>query len=73
MRQVGKRREMPIAEHARGVLLAQGARFNEAMAHLAPSTFIPKGIYRFKTHEAMNQHQQDCLVLGMGRLAAARA
>ncbi len=73
MRQVGKRRESPIAERASGALLAQGARFNEAMAHLAPSTFIPKGIYRFKTHEAMNQHQQDCLVLGMGRLAVARS
>jgi hypothetical protein len=73
MRQVGKRREPPIAEQASGVLLAQGARFNEAMAHLAPSTFIPKGVYRFKTHEAMNRHQVDSLVQGMGQLAAARA
>ena len=73
MRQVGKRREAPLAEHASAALLLEGARFNEAMAHLAPSTFMPKGIYRFKSHEAMNQHQQDCLVLGMGLLAAERA
>ncbi len=73
MRQVGKRREAPISEHASAVLLVEGARFNEVVAHLAPSTFVPKGIYRFKSHEAMNQHQQDCLVQGMGRLAAERA
>jgi hypothetical protein len=73
MRQVGKRREAPISERASGLLLLEGARFNEAIAHLAPSTFVRKGIYRFKTHEAMNQHQQDCLVAGMARLAAERA
>lgn len=73
MKQVGKRREAPLSGQASAALLVEGARFNETMARLAPSTFIPKGVFRFKSHEAMNQHQLDCLVLGMGRLAAERA
>ena len=73
MKIVGHRRESAISSQATGALLAEGARFNETMARLAPSTFVPKGIYRFKSHEAANQHEQDCLVRGMGQLAAERA
>jgi hypothetical protein len=69
---IGSRRQTPITERASGDALAEGARFSETMAHLAKSTFIPKGVYRFKTHEAANKHQQDCLALGMGQLAAER-
>jgi hypothetical protein len=72
MRQVGKKRERPMVLNASGRLLAEGARFNEAVSRLSPSTFVPKGIYRFRSHEAANQHAEDCLVLGMGRLVAAR-
>jgi hypothetical protein len=56
--------------NASGVLLAEGARFNETISRLLPTTFVPKGIYRFRSHEAGNQHAEDCLVRGMGRLAA---
>ncbi|HSW06879.1 hypothetical protein [Aquabacterium sp.] len=58
---------------ASGQLLAEGARFNEAVSRLAPTTFIPKGVYRFKSHEDANRQAQDCLVQGMGLLAAERA
>ena len=61
-----------MTERANGEALAEGARFSEAVSHLTRSTFIPKGVYRFKTHEAANKHQQDCLALGMGMLAAER-
>lgn len=60
-------------QQASGLLMAEGARFSEALSALAPSTFVPKGVYRFKTHADANQHQQDCLVRGMGMLAARRA
>jgi hypothetical protein len=56
-----------------GDALAAGARFSESIAQLAKSTFIPKGLYRFKSHEAANKHQQDCLARGMGLLAAVRS
>ena len=72
MREVGRRQEPQIVQQASGLLLTEGARFSEAMSRLAPSTFVPKGVYRFKTHADANQHQQDCLVRGMGLLAARR-
>jgi len=73
MRQVGSRREREVAHDASASLLIEGARFNEAVSRLSQSTFVPKGIYRFRSHEAANQHAEDCLVRGMGLLAAMRA
>lgn len=70
---VGHRRERPIAMQGDGRLLAEGARFNEAISHLAVSTFIPKGVYRFRTHQDANKQQEDCLAQGLARLAAERA
>jgi hypothetical protein len=70
---VGHRVERPIARLGDGTLLAEGARFSETIAHLAKSTFIPKGVYRFRSHTDSNRQQADCLAKGMGRLAAERA
>jgi hypothetical protein len=72
MKTIGSRRQAFITERASGEALAEGARFSEALAYLSKTTFIPKGVYRFKTHEAANKHQQDCLARGMGMLAAGR-
>jgi hypothetical protein len=66
MRQVGSRREPAIAEQASGLLLIEGARFNEAITRLARTTFVPKGVYRYKLHDEANSHELDCLVRGMG-------
>ncbi len=75
MRTVGLRKERPIGFVASGALLAEGARFNDEMHRLptGDTTFIPKGVYRFKTHEEANQHQLDCLARGMAKLAFERA
>jgi hypothetical protein len=72
MRQVGSRRERGIAFNASGYLLKEGARFNEALSRLSQSTFVPKGVYRFGSHEAANEHAESCLARGMGLLAAMR-
>jgi hypothetical protein len=72
MRQVGSRRERALAANPSGELLAEGARFSESISRLSNSSFVPKGIYRFSSHEAANRHADDCLAQGMGRLAAAR-
>jgi phage FluMu gp28-like protein len=72
MRQVGSRRERPLSYQASSQLLIEGARFSEAVSHLAQTTFIPKGVYRFHSHEDANQHQERCLVLGMAGRAAHR-
>lgn len=73
MRQIGARREPKLAEAAAGELLVTAGRFNEAIAHLAPTTFVPKGVYCFKSHEADHRNALDCLTIGMGLLAAHRA
>ena len=72
MKQVGTIREPQVVEHPDGSLLAEGARFNKAVAGLARTTFIPKGVYRHKSDADANRHEQDCLVRSMGRLAAQR-
>ncbi len=72
MRQVGSRREPAIAEQASGILLGEGARFNEAISHLARTAFIPKGVYRYRSHDDANRHAVDCLVRAMGLRAQMR-
>jgi hypothetical protein len=75
MRVVGQRKERPITFSASGALLAEGARFNDEIHRLPTgnTTFIPKGVYRFKTHEDANRHQQHCQVEGMARIALERS
>lgn len=74
MRIVGRRKEYPITFSASAALLMEGARFNDEI-HCLPSgstTHIPKGLYRFKSFEEANNHQQDYLVAGMVRIAMER-
>ena len=75
MRTIGQRKERPVGLLASGALLAEGARFNDELRRLptGDTTFVPKGVYRFKTHEEANLHQLDCLARGMARLASERA
>lgn len=75
MRTVGQRKERPIGLVSSGALLAEGARFNDEIHRLPTgnTTFIPKGVYRFKTHEDANRHQLECLTKGMAKVAWERA
>jgi hypothetical protein len=72
MKVVGRRVEPQLVEHASGALLAQGALFSESIARLSQAPYIPKGVYRFRSHEAAHQHEQDCLVRAMAKLALER-
>lgn len=75
MRIIGRRREAPLSFSASGELLAQGARFNDDLRGLptGDAAFIPKGLYRFRTHEEASAHAQKFLVARMARIAAQRA
>ena len=75
MKTVGHRKERPITFSASGVLLEEGARFNDELHQLPTGnkTFIPKGVFRFNRHEDANRQQQDCLVTGMAQIARSRA
>ncbi len=74
MRTIGHRKERPITFSASATLLLEGARFNDEIHRLPTgrSTFIPKGVFRFKSHEAANQHQQACLIDGIAEIALNR-
>jgi hypothetical protein len=74
VRIVGHRKERFLAYAASGTLLRAGALFNDEI-HRLPSgdaTFVPKGIYRFKTHDEANRQQTAWLAEGMARIALAR-
>lgn len=75
MRTIGHRKEHPITFSASAVLLIEGARFNDEIHRLPTGnqTFIPKGVYRFKSFEEANRQDLDCLVEGMAQIAMERA
>jgi len=75
MRTVGHRKEQPLTFSASAELLAEGARFNDEIHRLptGDTTFIPKGVFRFNTHEEANRHQLQCLAEGMARIAMDRS
>ncbi len=75
MRVIGRRKERPISFSASAELLAEGARFNDEIHRLPTggTTFIPKGVFRYRTHEEANRHQQDCLTKGMAQIAMERS
>ncbi|MBI5244761.1 MAG: hypothetical protein HY922_13915 [Elusimicrobia bacterium] len=75
MKIVGRRGERPISFSASAALLAEGARFNEEFQKLpiGQMTAIPKGSYRFQSHEDADLHSRDCVAACMAHAAKARA
>ena len=75
MRTIGLRKERPITCSASASLLAEGAHFNDEIHRLPTgnTTFIPKGVYRFKTFEDANRHEANCLAQGMAGIALDRS
>ena len=75
MRIIGQRKERPITYFASAVLLAEGARFNDEIHRLPTgcATHVPKGVFRFRTHEEANRQQLDCLVENICDIARSRA
>jgi hypothetical protein len=71
MRTVGHRKQRPISFSASADLLLEGARFNDEIHRLTPNycACVPKGIYRFKSHEEANQFDRECLLNAMVRTA----
>ena len=73
-RVVGRRLERPLSAVARLDLLLEGGRFNDAIHGLPGGqvTGMQKGIYRFRTLDEANRHQEDCLVAAMVQVARER-
>ena len=73
MRIIGSRKEPAISFSASAALLVEGAQFNDEIHRLPTgnATFIPKGVYRFYSHEEAYRQWEDCLVNAMARAALA--
>lgn len=72
MRVVGKKTEPILSPVASGELLKRAALFNEMMQSAMPygkCGYIPKGVYRFKSHLEANQQQDECLAKHMAMIA----
>jgi len=75
MRIVGHRQTEPvIQEQASAAALRRGLAVVDAAATFgwATSTGQRKGVYRFKTFEAMEEHRIDCLARAMALRAGQR-
>ena len=75
MRIVGTRKERPISFLSSASLLLEGDRFNDEI-HSLPTgntSFIPKGVMFFKTHDEANRHQLECLANGIAHIALERS
>ena len=75
VRVVGRRSERAITFHASGEALKEFGRLLDTSIRLAGggSTFIPKGVYRFRTQEEADRQRAQCLAAGMAALASARS
>lgn len=74
MRIVGRKSEPLPTPLASGEALMRAASFNEMMQSIMPYGkigCIPKGIYRFKTHEEANRQQDECLARHMANIQIA--
>ncbi len=74
MRIVGNRNIRPLSFHGSSDLLTEGARFNDELQQLPGGNCarVRKGVYCFKTHEAANSHDSECIANGMAKLALER-
>ncbi|MEX2197298.1 MAG: hypothetical protein WD886_00695 [Burkholderiales bacterium] len=73
MRIVGDRIEKPLSLRPTAELLEEGLRFiAQSPAFGESSTYIPKGIYRFRTHAEAEEQRIACLVRGLAARAAGR-
>ncbi|HET7866160.1 MAG TPA: hypothetical protein VFL86_17315 [Burkholderiaceae bacterium] len=73
MRIVGRRHTEPVIEaQANADALCRGLAVVDAAATFGWATTMGqrKGVYRFKTFEAMEAHRIDCLARAMARTAA---
>lgn len=74
MKIIGHRSERGIAAQPSGRLLVEGARANDLLRAFpgGGNGFVPKGVYRFRTHAEANRHWERCLAEAMERLARNR-
>ena len=75
MRQVGSREMPQLERQASGALLKRAAAINESLGALLPGgrTAFVKGVYRYRTLDEANRHQDAMLAEHMAERRAAHA
>lgn len=71
MRTIGHKTERPLSAKASGDLLREAAVFNEMLQSAFPFGMvghIPKGLYRFASHEEANRQDDTCLAQHMAKI-----
>jgi len=65
MKVVGTRKTRIVGGVASGDALRAGARFNDEIHRLptGSTTHLPRGVYRFRTHEDANRFDLDCRLI----------
>lgn len=71
---VGKRNVRNVSLEASPEAFIEGSKFNESLQSLPTGnqTFIPKGVYFFKTNQEADKHRETCLIQGMVQVAVSR-
>lgn len=70
----GRQIDREITFNASGAALAAGARWNDEMHKLPTGSAhcIPRGVYRYPSHEAADDHLAQCLASRMARIATEK-
>jgi hypothetical protein len=73
-RTAGCRTNRKITFNASGAALAEGARWNDEMHRLPTGGVhcIPRGVYRYPSHAAADDHLAQCLAARMALIATEK-
>jgi len=72
-RQVGRRVLRPASAELSLQALSEAFVLSGELGKLSGgSTFFPKGVFRYRSHEEANRHWDECVARGMARLAVER-
>lgn len=72
MRVIGKRKEPELSAGVTAGSLRAAGQLGALLSAFGTDTFIPKGLYRFRGHEAANRQQLECIAQGLARRALGR-
>lgn len=67
MKTVSRRQPTLLSYQANKIQLAAVSRFSKTLAHFSPLLGMAKGVYRYPSHEAANQHGLECVAFNMAR------
>lgn len=72
---IGRRSRRPLSLEPSAERLKEGAFFNESLQRLptGDTTFMRKGVYRFRSLEEADRHREECLARGMAKQARKRS